>query len=299
MKHIGKTVLGTAALATALACLSASSAAAQQQRTSAWNDTLRWGNTASAPAARTPSAFEPPVEPSGTASEGWLADRLTLGLGIRLAHFTANHRPPDRDGGKTFVGFVNEIDLRNDTLVVPVVTYWAARYLRLGATWECLKGKTYNYDPDNPHGPHLHSDGQERLEGPVFTVEGLWPLLDDTLFPHAGAGLFYGMGDFREEEFWYYGYGSQASYEADGKPKETKSNFKREIHSDDAFGFLLTAGVAWRPFTHFQVDLDVRQMWVEPDIEYGYMKKKGWEHHRDGELTFDNVTWTLSASYVF
>ncbi|MBP5786788.1 MAG: hypothetical protein J6Y19_03095 [Kiritimatiellae bacterium] len=291
MMKIGKTVLGTAALA----CWLVSSASAQQRNP--WDDTLRW-NTSSAPAARE-SSFEPPVMSSGAPGEGWLTDRLTIGLALRMAHFTENHRTPDRDGGKTFVGYVNEIDLKNETLVVPVVTYWAARYLRLSATWECLKGRTYNYDPDNPYGPHLHSDGREKLYGPTFMVEGLWPVLDDTLFPHVGAGLFFGMGEFREDDFWHYGYGSQESYEADGKPKKTKGNFKREIHSDDAIGWLLSAGVAWRPFKHFQVDLDVRQMWVEPDIEYGYMKKKGWELHRKGEFTFDNVTWTLSAAYVF
>lgn len=311
MKNIRKNGLGMVlapALALWIPCASA------QQRTPAWNESLRWDGaprqvapTAPRPAAATAplpataweSAFEPPVMSTGF-GEGWIADRLTLGLAIRQSHLTDNHRSPDRDGGKTFVGYVNELDMNNETLVVPVLTYWAARYLRLSATWENLKAKTYNYDPDNPYGHHLHSDGRLKLEGPVFVVEGLWPLWNDTVFPHVGAGLFIGMGDFLENDFWHYGYATQEDYDAFGRPKKARSYFLREIRVDDAIGWLLSAGVAWRPFKHFQVDLDVRQMWVEPDCVFGYTSRKGkWDPQVDGEFTLDNLTWTLSAAYVF
>lgn len=294
MKKILGISLKVVLLSQALGLMLANASA--QQRNTSWNENLRW-NTESRPVERE-SVSEPPVLTDETGG-GWLADRLTIGLGVRVARFTDNHRPADREGGKTFVGYVNELDLENETLLVPVVTYWTARYLRLSATWETLKGRTYNYDPYNPDGPHAHSDGRLKLDGPVFMVEGLWPMMDDTLFPHAGAGLFVGMGEFREDDFWHYGYGSQESYEAYGKPKKTRLNYKREIHSDDAIGWLVSAGVAWRPFKHFQADLEVRQMWVEPDCEYGYMYKSGWDPHRKGEFTFDNLTWTLSAAYVF
>lgn len=296
MKTLLKTGLGmslAAALSWMVPCASA------QQRGAAWDDGVHWGAKERPAAAREPQTVSIADDGDRGTGGGWLSERLTIGVGVRHAHLSENYRTPDRESGSTFVGRLNMLNLENENDVMPVVTYWLARYLRVGATWERLHARAYNYNVGDPYGQHAHSDGVAKLSGPVFTLEGMIPLFDDTLFPHAGAGVLVGMGDFKEDTFWHYGYTRQEDYEAAGKPTKGRSGYLREIHSDDTLGWLVTAGVAWRPVKHLQVDLDVRQTWAETDCEYGYMLKSGWDPHRKGEFTFDNVTWSLSASYVF
>lgn len=242
------------------------------------------------------------IEEGWTAS--WLSERLTLGLAVSRIRLSDNHRPPHRPDswgskGTTFLGALNLMELEEETVVVPVATYWVARYLRAKATWENMEARVYNYNDADPYGPHGQTDGIAKMHGPVVTLEGVWPLLDDTLFPHVGAGLFYGFGDFDEDTFWHLGYSSQEAWEERGKPRKTAGNHYREIHMDDGLGWVASAGLAWRPMRHFEVDLEMRKTWVTSDAEYGYVKNSGWESHHPGEFSFENVTWSLAASWVF
>lgn len=233
---------------------------------------------------------------------GWLSDRLSLGLGISHMRLTDNHRSPSREDGKTFVGRLNLLELEDKTQLTIVANLWFMRYLRASLSWENVEARTFNYDVSNPYGAHGQTDGIVKISGPVLSLEGVWPLLDDTLFPHVGAGLFFGQADFKEDTFWHLGYSSQASYDTYGRPSHTRSGFRREIHVEDTVGWLASAGIAWRPVKHFQVDLEVRQTWADIDCEYGYLwnkTDKGWDPHRTGDFTLDNLTWVISAAYVF
>ena len=260
-----------------------------------WDGLARWNR-------ENPSRMERSVE--WEEKEGWyhrwLSGRLSIGAGVSWSHLTDNHRPPDREGGATYVGYLDLMKLEDDAEAVPVVTYWVARYLRLAATWERLEARVFNYDRKNPYGEHGQTDGVATVAGPVFEVSGVFPLLNDTLFPHAGLGMFIGMGDFKEDTFWHLGYPSQAAYEKAGSPGTTQRGFYREIHMEDTLGWVASAGLSWRPVEHFQVDLDVRKTWASTDCEYGYLwEGKGWDPHREGDFSFDNVAWTLAASWVF
>lgn len=229
----------------------------------------------------------------------WFHGHLTLGLGLARARLTDNHRPPRPETGETFLGNLILLDLENETTWAPVATYWFARYLRVSATWESIEARTFNFNREDPYGPHGQTDGIVEMSGPVFLLEATWPLLDDTLFPHAGVGVFVGQSDFREDAFWNFNYGSQAEYEADGKPSRAPHGVYREIHVDDAWGRVAAAGLAWRPARHFQLDLDVRQTWVDADCVFGYKWLGHWKPQKYGDFTLDNIVWTLSAAYVF
>ena len=281
-----------AALALSAAAFFAACAVASAQNSR--NDNVIW--TRPAPQKVT---YSYPTVDHEEQSVGWLSERLTIGLGISRIRLTNNHRPPKRDAGETFVGYVNLLDLENDFAWTPVVTYWAARYFRASLSWENVKARTFNYDKTNPYGEHGQTDGIISISGPLVSLEAVFPLMDDTLFPHAGLGIFFINADFREDDFWHLGYSSQESYEYYGKPKKTRSGYYREIRVDDTVGWLASAGIAWRPMKKFQVDLDVRQTWADVDCEFGYNYKSGWDPHRSGNFTLDNVAWTLSAAYVF
>lgn len=274
-----------------------------QGRADDWGTGVRWPNGGQS-ARETSKTAHPDfgIEEAGTTS--WLSERLTLGLAVSRIRLSDNHRSPHRPDawgteGTTFLGALNLMELENETVVVPVATYWVARYLRAKATWEIMKTRVFNYKDDDPYGPHGQTDGLAKMNGPVAMLEAVWPLMDDKVFPHAGAGVFYGFGDFDEDTFWHLGYSSPESWELKGKPKKKAGGHYREIHMDDGLGWVASAGVAWRPARHFELDLEMRKTWVSADAEYGYITGDGWEAHHPGEFSFDNVTWSLSASWVF
>lgn len=253
-------------------------------------------NPISPPAAPPPAAQCPPVlEPSSGFYDRWVRERLTIGAALRVARLTDNHRPPD----KTFLGNLTALDLENQTDWAPVATYWVARWLRAGLTWERVEARTFNFDRLDPYGPHGQSDGIVEISGPVALLELTWPCLGDTLFPHVGAGVFFAAADFREDTFWHLDYGSPADWEADGRPSRAPHGVYREIRVDDATGWVAAAGLAWRPAKHFQLDLDVRQTWIDADGVFGYDWNGHWKPQKYGNFSLDNTAFALSAAFVF
>ena len=257
-----------------------------------------------ASAASTPTEAPAPVQPLVAARgdsfyDAWIRDRLTIGLSLVYSQLTDNKREPDREGGKTFVGYLNLMEDENEFRVLPEVTYWAADYVRVKLAFEKVMARVYNYDASNPHGPHSSTDGIVKIGGPVLMLEAIYPLCDDTVFPHVGVGAFFGFASLHEDRWWHHGYSSAADHAAHGNTDKTKNGYYREIHVDDAVGLVVSAGVAWRPIDRLQLDLEVRQTWIEPDCEFGYAYSNRWEKHRDGDFTFDNFAVALTASYVF
>ena len=136
-------------------------------------------------------------------------------------------------------------------------------------------------------------------DGPVFFADLMFPCLNESLFPHVGAGVVYGFADFEEESWWHLGYLSPAEYEATGRTYKTKNDRYREIQVDDSFGFVVQAGIAWRPIERLQLDVTLRQTFLSCDAEFGYRGKNGFHREMDGEFDLDNFALVAMASYVF
>ena len=271
-----------------------------------WDGAVSWkrppAESSAAPAASAPvyrSEYQSPAASESGGWNSWLGERLSLGLSLSRVHLTASHRPPDIDNHSTFVGYLNCLELEDEIAVAPVVTYWIARNLRASVTWERIEARAFNYLPDDPYGHHGPSDGILGMSGPVAMLELTFPCLDDTLFPHVGGGMFYSFSYFHEDKFWHLNYNSVADWEADGSRETAPRRIYREIHVDDALGWVASAGLAWRPVKHFEVDLGVRQTWIEADCEFGYSWRGTWKTHRHGDFTLDNLAWGLTASFVF
>ena len=228
-----------------------------------------------------------------TFREIWLADRLTLGVGVGAASLTDNHRRADKESGYTYVGFVNELEDEHATFLSPEITWWAARNLRLHLSYDHVEGHTRNY---NNH----RSDGTVRLRGPLFEAEFVYPLVADTLFPHVGVGFAWEKAKFKPETWWRLGWTSAEEYEADGRVGKAMNGHFRIIEVDDDIAWVLSAGVSWRPSPRVQLDASIRHVWVEPDCEYGeYTEKRGYEVQQTGNFWLDHLTASVSASYVF
>ena len=224
--------------------------------------------------------------------DAWLSDRLSVSVGFSVSALTKNHRPKDRDGGRTFVGFVNKLENERPVRFTADISYWASRHLSLGLSFANFGGRTRNY---NNH----RSDGCVEVWGPVLHADAVLPCLDDVLLPHLGAGVIYGVIDFEEDRWWNLGYSSQAEYDATGHTYKTKNDRYREIRVENAFGFVLQAGMAWRPMEHVQLDLTLRQTFLSCDAEFGYRRTRGYRRELPGEFDLDNFSVIFTVGYVF
>lgn len=225
----------------------------------------------------------------------WLKDRLTIGLGLSFSTLTDAKRPKDVENHRTFVGFIWKLEDDDQIGVVPEIRYWAADYLRLVLSLDRVSGRTRNYNQQK------HSDGTASLWGPQLLVEGLYPLCDNTVFLHAGAGIAYDFADFTEVSWWKLGYSSAENWEYYGRTKKARQSRYREIRVDDAFGWTIAAGVSWRPHPDFELDLSLRHTWIEPDCRFGYNYggRRGFEKDQDGDFTLDHLSVVLTGSYAF
>ena len=225
----------------------------------------------------------------------WIKDRLSIGLGVSFSTLTDSKRPKDVENGRTFVGFVWKLEDTDQVGIVPELRYWASDYVRLVLSMDRVVGRTRNYNQMK------HSDGEINVWGPQFLVEGLYPLCDNTVFLHAGAGVVYEFSDFTEDKWWKLGYASRDSWVYYGGTDKARQGYYREIHVDDGFGWILSAGCSWRPHPRFELDLSLRHTWFNPDCQFGYNygKRKGFEKHQDGDFDLDHLSVALTASYVF
>lgn len=228
-----------------------------------------------------------------TFHEIWIADRLTVGLGLGVSSLTDNHRRADKESGFTYVGFVNTLENEHKTFLAPEISWWAARNLRLHLTVDHVEGHTRNY---NNH----RSDGTVRLRGPLFEAQCVFPMLGDTLFPKFGVGAAWEMAKFRPETWWKLGWYGEEEYRDNATPGKTKGGYSREIRVDDTLAWTLSAGASWRPARRFQLDATLRHVWVEPKCEYGERRvASGYTRHFGGKFWLDHLTAVVSASYVF
>ena len=222
----------------------------------------------------------------------WIRDRLSIGIGFSVSTLTKNHRPQDRDAHRTFVGYVNKLEDERPVRFTADVSYWTARHLMLGLSFDRVGGQTRNY---NNH----RSDGCLELWGPVLYADVVFPCLNDTLFPHFGAGIVYGVADFEEEKWWHLGYSNPEEYAAAGRSDKTKNNRYREIRVDDGFGLILQGGIAWRPVEHVQFGLTLRQTFLSCDAEFGYRGNHGFHREMSGDFDLDNFSAVVTVAYVF
>ncbi len=247
-------------------------------------------------ATMVPASRQSNLVPVDSFRETWITDRLSIGLGFCHSDLTSSKRPKDVGHHRTFVGYVWKLEKEKQNSFVPEIKYWTAPYLRLVLTSDAIKGHTRNYNQQK------HSDGTVELFGPAFFAEGLLPLCDETVFLHAGLGVVYGFADFSEVTWWKLGYASEESWIELGRPTvKTRQDHYRRIRVDDAFGWAVSAGCAWRPTPRIEIDLSLRQVWIEPDCEFGYeySPPRGFVKHQDGDFTLNHFSAVLSCSYVF
>ena len=224
----------------------------------------------------------------------WVEDRLSVGLSFYTYRFLKNDRHGRVENEGTFVGFITHLGEEDSLEVAPTVTYRFTPYVRMGFSYESYSASTRNFNTGV-------GDGSIEMSGPLFSVEGAYPMFWGELVPHAGLGIALLSSDFQTDRWWGLDYPTEEDWKAVGSPSnKTYGRRHRMIRIDDETAFFAQLGATWSPHPRFELDFTMRYMRIDPDCAFGYLYNNGkWvaRHHGDFDLT--NLTFLLTASWVF
>lgn len=223
----------------------------------------------------------------------WIRDRLSIGLTYSIFSLSDGTRPPNRE--EDFLGNINELNDSHENRLVPILEYEVNDYLGLGLTYMQVEASTMNF---NNH----EGDGNAVMKGPVLKADLQYPLWERRIFPHAGVGVAFLSGDFKEDTWWHLGYSSPGDWAASGRPstKARGANY-RYIDVDDATEFFFTIGLSCKPHPRVKLDVSYRKISINPDCEFGYDYggTRGKRKQSDGDFDLSGDFWLFSVSYVF
>ena len=212
-----------------------------------------------------------------------------LELGTRITHFVLVDEDDD-----SFLGSIDHLGDEQDYLPYKLFAdYLFNPYFGVELTYDRVEAVAKTSADDN------HTDGNFVLDGPILTAFGRYPN-DSICTPFAGAGVAYFQADFEAQDWWGLGYSSPADYASVGSPNEPRGGKTRELNPDDALGFVVTAGSAFKISEHWSADLYARYMTIETDVEF-LIKQNGDVIDDNGTTTvpFDNFAFGAGVKYVF
>ena len=222
----------------------------------------------------------------------YLAGRLTAGL--RLVNNTLKNtsRPADREGGLTFLGYINQLDQQDKSGLRVVAAYRFCPYFGVELSHDEVAARTRNYN-------NGLSDGILRLSGPVFTALIGYPVTEQ-IYPYIGIGYAPWSAEFEHDEWWLLDYDSPEAYEAHGSPKGVLyEDRSRCIEVGDDSAVFFTIGVAYRFHRHAQLDVMMRQIDLTSKACFYYDYSGERELQSEGEFTMKHTTFGITLSYVF
>ena len=235
------------------------------------------------PLGRTAAFYQEYIDP-------YVAERLTLGLRLVNNKLDETSRPADRDGGRTFLGYVNELEQQEKSGVRLVVGYRFCPYFGVEVSHDEVAARTRNYNTGL-------SDGVLRLSGPVFAAAFSYPVTDK-LSPYVGLGYAPWSASFEHDDWWRLGYGSPEDHEARGSPREALVPSRLIEVGDDSATFF-TLGVAYRFHRRAQLDVMMRQIDLTSKARFYHDYAGHRVLEREGEFTMKHSTYSIALSYVF
>ena len=221
---------------------------------------------AETPLGRTAAFYQEYIDP-------YVAERLTLGLRLVNNTLDASSRPADRDGGRTFLGHINELEQQEKSGVRLVVGYRFCPYFGVEVSHDEVAARTRNYN-------NGMSDGVLRLSGPVLAATLSYPVTDK-LSPYVGLG-----------------YGSAEEYESRGSPQEALVP-SRLIEVEDDSATFFTLGVVYRFHRRAQLDVMMRQIDLTSKARFYHDYAGSRVLEREGEFTMKHSTYGIALSFVF
>ena len=223
-----------------------------------------------------------------------LRGKFSGGLALAFPVLDDPARPEDPTQEHTFLGnLVKEKERRMN--VYPFVEYTVCPFLRLALSYYRIAVSTYNQNNDRV------GDGTASLKGLWFSAKCQWPLFDGRLLPYATLGVAVLDGNYAEAAWWHYGYSSPDDYRSHGSRRVLKNDHYRVMEVEDATAFVWGAGIAWRPFEHWEADFSVTFLDANADADfyYDYPASGKIEEVRHGYFAFDNHQFCIAAKYIF
>ena len=235
------------------------------------------------PLDRTAAFYKQYIDP-------YVAERLIVGLRLVNNKLKETSRPADRDGGRTFLGYINEIEQQEKSGVRPFVGYQFCPYFSVELSEDEVAARTRNYN-------NGMSDGVLRMSGPVFTATVRYPVTD-YLSPYVGLGYAPWSASFDHDAWWRLGYSSPETYAALGSPDEALSMGRLiEVEGDSATFF--TLGLAVRLHRRARLDVMMRQIDMTSKARFYHDFSGNKVLEREGEFTLKHSTYGVALGFVF
>jgi long-subunit fatty acid transport protein len=210
---------------------------------------------------------------------------------IKQFNLTNDTRPEDPQRIETFVGFVNQLNEEDNTLITPVLEYAVNPYISLTLGYERVSASTLNFNNNL-------GDGTATLEGPAIGIRAQYPITPQ-LLPFAGITYAIYGADFDHERWWTYGYASPEAYLNAGSPDGTLNANRRYIDITDENSVILQLGLTYL----FSEKVSVKLQYQTTEVTTTAQTYTGSVNNRipgiDGEFTLDYYTVGLSVLYTF
>ena len=219
----------------------------------------------------------------------WAKGRFSVGT--RMTYYTL--LDDSRSLDDSFIGNITTLDATQDLMPWKLyLAYDVTPNFGVELTWDDL-------EVDLVNGTGLfQTDGTAHLFGPILTVVGRWPN-GSAFTPSLGLGLAYWSADFESENWWHYGYNSEAEYNAYGRPHQYYAGKSRDMDLDGAIGLVVTLGVEGRLSEHWSLDVYMR--YAEADVTDVYELSLGGQTQNRSEVTLplEHLAFGLGLKYLF
>lgn len=227
-----------------------------------------------------------PAEPAGPIAgvDEAVFSLERFSIGTRITHYELK-----TDHKDTFLGHINEMEALQDHAPTKLYAdWWFCRYSGMELTWDQVKARTHNEDPEGI------SDGNMIARGPIVTLMLRYPNTT-RVTPHVGVGMAFMSVSFDEEPWWALGYASPQDYEALGRPAVSRGKTREMLPKDSANGVVVVAGLDVRLTRHWSADLYLRDM--DLDTEMGYRTAGDVKSART--IPLGNTAMGAGVKYVF
>lgn len=219
-----------------------------------------------------------------------IAERLWVGGRSVSSTLQDTERPADRDGGATFIGYVNKLEEVESRTTQFVVGYNLSRYLSVEYSEGEIAARTRNYNNDL-------SDGVVRMSGPVYTAVARYPLFD-RIIPFIGISYAPWDGEFEHDAWWQLGWPSPENYAAAGSPYRT-TGMSRTIEVEGDTCRTLTYGVAVKLHRHVEIEFLMRELELETEARFYHTIDGTRTLERTGSFPLDHKSYGIALKAIF
>lgn len=227
----------------------------------------------------------------------YIADRLSVGLGVTRFRLSDGDLTPSDGSTKSFLGAIRKLNEKQSSIPRIVVQYLLNDYLKLEFTHDEVAARAQNIDLNGTPGP---VDGTIKMSGPIFSLLAQYPI-KNRLYPYAGIGFAPWRAQFKytPSPWWHLGWADPEDYEQYGSKGEYRNHKRRDMVVKGDSAPVLTAGLAVKVTKDIELDFMVRHIRLVSDGEFYTTLGSRTYLTREGEFPMTHTAYGASLKYVF